>query len=204
VSWGMTELSPLGTISPPHDARRAAALSGRPAVGADLLLTDADGVPLAEQRNVEGHLRVRGASVIDRYFGEERPATDANGWFDTGDLARIDPDGNLIITGRAKDLIKSGGEWINPAEIEALVGGLPEVCLAAVIGRADSKWGERPVLLVELRKQQTLSDAALLAPLQGQVPPWWLPDAVIRLDKMPLASTGKIDKMRLRSEYGSG
>jgi fatty-acyl-CoA synthase len=204
VSWGMTELSPLGTVSPPRDARRGAALSGRPAVGADLLLTDAGGAPLPEQRNVEGHLRVRGASVIDRYFGEERPATDANGWFDTGDLARIDPDGNLIITGRAKDLIKSGGEWINPAEIEALVGGLPEVCLAAVIGRADSKWGERPVLLVELRKHQTLSDAALLAPLQGQVPPWWLPDAVIRLDKMPLASTGKIDKMRLRSEYGSG
>jgi fatty-acyl-CoA synthase len=173
-------------------------------VGADLLLTGADGKPLPEQRNVEGHLRVRGASMIERYFGEEQPATDANGWFDTGDLARIDPDGNLIITGRSKDLIKSGGEWINPAEIEALVGGLPEVCLAAVIGRSDSKWGERPVLLVELRKHQTLSDAALLAPLQGQVPPWWLPDAVIRLDQMPLASTGKIDKMRLRSEYGSG
>jgi fatty-acyl-CoA synthase len=204
VSWGMTELSPLGTISPPHDPRRATPHSGRPAVGADLLLTGADGKPLPEQRNVEGHLRVRGASMIERYFGEEQPATDANGWFDTGDLARIDPDGNLIITGRSKDLIKSGGEWINPAEIEALVGGLPEVCLAAVIGRSDSKWGERPVLLVELRKHQTLSDAALLAPLQGQVPPWWLPDAVIRLDQMPLASTGKIDKMRLRSEYGSG
>jgi fatty-acyl-CoA synthase len=204
VSWGMTELSPLGTISPPRDPRRAAALSGRPAVGTDLLLTDAAGTALPEQRNVEGHLRVRGASVIERYFGEERAATDANGWFDTGDLARIDPDGNLIITGRAKDLIKSGGEWINPAEIEALVGGLPEVGLAAVIGRADAKWGERPVLVVELRQHRAISDAALLAPLQGQVPPWWLPDTVIRLEKMPLASTGKIDKMRLRSEYGSG
>ncbi len=88
---------------------------------------------------------MRGASVIERYFGDERPATDANGWFNTGDLARIDGDGQLIITGRAKDLIKSGGEWINPAEIEAIVGRLPEVALAAVIGRTDPKWGERPV-----------------------------------------------------------
>jgi fatty-acyl-CoA synthase len=204
VSWGMTELSPLGTITPPNVARRGAAASGRPAIGADLLLTDAAGVPLREQRNLEGHLRVRGSSVIERYFGEEHRASDANGWFDTGDLARIDAEGNLIITGRAKDLIKSGGEWINPAEIEALVGALPEVRLAAVIGRSDAKWGERPILLVELRRHQAISDAALLAPLQGQVPSWWMPDAVIRLEQMPLASTGKIDKMRLRSEYGNG
>jgi fatty-acyl-CoA synthase len=204
MSWGMTELSPLGTTSAPHDPQRSAALSGRPAVGVDLLLTDAEGRPLPEQCNVEGHLRVRGASVIERYFGDERAATDAAGWFDTGDLARIDRDGYLIITGRAKDLIKSGGEWINPAEIEALIGGLREVRLAAVIGRPDSKWGERPILVVELRERQAISDEALLAPLQGQVPPWWMPDAVIRLDHMPLASTGKIDKMRLRSEYGTG
>lgn len=87
--------------------------------------------------------------MIERYFGDERAATDADGWFDTGDLARIDQDGNLIITGRAKDLIKSGGEWINPAEIEAIIGRLPQVSLAAVIGRCDPQWGERPVLLVE-------------------------------------------------------
>ena len=84
----------------------------------------------------------------------KRRATDADGWFPTGDLARIDADGNLMIVGRAKDLIKSGGEWINPAEIEALVGALPEVALAAVIGRADPKWGERPILLVEMRGNQ--------------------------------------------------
>ena len=106
---------------------------------------------LPEQRGVEGHLRVRGAAVIERYFGEEHSATDADGWFATGDLARIDADGNLIITGRAKDLIKSGGEWINPAEIEAVVSALPEVSLAAVIGRPHPKWGERPILLVQTR-----------------------------------------------------
>ena len=203
TSWGMTELSPLGTMAPPRGPR-SAAISGKPALGVDLLLTDAEGRALAEQRDVEGHLRVRGASVVDRYFGEERCATDADGWFNTGDLARIDAEGHLVITGRAKDLIKSGGEWINPAEIEGIVCRLPQVSLAAVIGRADPKWGERPVLLVELREQEVVSDETILAALRGQVASWWIPDAVIRLEQMPLASTGKIDKMRLRSQYVSG
>ncbi len=202
TSWGMTELSPSGTVAPPHDPQRTAAVSGRPAIGVDLLLTDADGVALPQQREVEGHLRVRGAAVVDRYFGQDAPATDADGWFATGDLARIDAAGNLIITGRAKDLIKSGGEWINPAEIEAVVGALPQVSLAAVIGREDAKWGERPLLLVEMQ-DDALSDAELLAPLRGRVASWWIPDAIVRLDAMPLAPTGKIDKNSLRSQYGS-
>src|SRR5690606_1728809 len=141
TSWGMTELSPGGTFAPPHLAERDAALSGRPAIGVDLLLTDAEGVALAEQRNIEGHLRVRGDAVVARYCGETQSAADAEGWFATGDLAKSDADGNLMITGRAKDLIKSGGEWINPVEIEALVSRLPEVSLAAVIGRSHPKWG---------------------------------------------------------------
>jgi fatty-acyl-CoA synthase len=204
TSWGMTELSPSGTVSPLNSPLRSAALSGRPAVGVDLLITDADGRALPEQRDVEGHLRVRGASVINRYFGEDLAAADADGWFPTGDLARIDALGNLMIVGRAKDLIKSGGEWINPAEIESLIGALPEVAHAAVIGRSDPRWSERPILLVEMRGTQQLSDEVLLAPLQGRVAPWWIPDAIYRLARMPLASTGKIDKQFLRSEYGSG
>ena len=203
TSWGMTELSPSGTVAPSWQPYRSAAQSGRPAIGVDLRLTDGEGLPLPEQREVEGHLHVRGAAVIERYFGETQPATDADGWFATGDLARIDTAGNLMITGRAKDLIKSGGEWINPAEIEAVVGAIAEVALAAVIGRSDPKWGERPVLLVELRDSQILSDEALLAPLKGRVAPWWIPDEVIRIRNMPVASTGKIDKMRLRKDYGS-
>ncbi|MFV3127075.1 AMP-binding protein [Niveispirillum sp. KHB5.9] len=202
TSWGMTELSPSGTVAPAGDPVRDAGLSGRPSVGVDLLLTDADGVALPDQRGTEGHLRVRGAAVIDRYFGQEKPATDAAGWFPTGDLARIDATGNLMITGRAKDLIKSGGEWINPAEIEALVGALPEVSLVAVIGRTHPKWGERPILLVETC--DAIDDAGLLAPLKGRVAPWWMPDAIIRLDAMPLAATGKIDKIRLRIQHGGG
>lgn len=204
TSWGMTELSPSGTVASPDDPARAAHLSGRPAIGLDLLLTDASGAPLSDQRGAEGHLHVRGQAVVERYFGETEAATDAEGWFSTGDLARIDGHGNLIITGRAKDLIKSGGEWINPAEIEAVVGALPEVALAAVIGRPDPKWGERPILLVETRGEEPVSDATLLEPLRGRVAPWWIPDEVFRLETMPLAPTGKIDKMRLRSEYGNG
>jgi fatty-acyl-CoA synthase len=202
TSWGMTELSPLGAMSSPCDSERTASVSGRPSVGIDMLLTDASGKALAQQRNVEGHLRVRGCSVVERYLGDDKSATDADGWFDTGDLARIDDRGNLMITGRAKELIKSGGEWINPAEIEAIISALPQVSLAAVIARPDEKWGERPVLLVEMRKNQTISDDDLRASLRGRVASWWIPDVVVRVPSMPRASTGKIDKLRLRSEYG--
>jgi fatty-acyl-CoA synthase len=200
TTWGMTELSPLGTASPPGDPDRKASQSGRPAIGIDLMLADSDGKPVPDQRGAEGRLHVRGSCVVERYFGEQEPAT-TDGWFDTGDLARIDPDGSLTITGRAKDLIKSGGEWINPSEIEAIVSALPQVSLVAVIGRSDPKWGERPILLVEMRNGATMSDEELLEPLQGRVAPWWIPEDVVRIRNMPLASTGKIDKMRLRSEY---
>ena len=201
-SWGMTELSPLGAIAPAADPARRAATAGRPAIGVDLLLTDAGGTPLPDQRGAEGHLKVRGGAVVERYFGHAEPASDAEGWFPTGDLARIEADGSLHITGRAKDLIKSGGEWINPAEIEAIVGTHPAVALAAVIGRADLKWGERPILIVELREGATAAAPEIIAPLRGRIASWWMPDAVVILPRMPLAATGKIDKPRLRSDHG--
>lgn len=200
TSWGMTELSPLGTISPARGPERAIA-SGRPPLGLDLKLTDASGATLTRQRNVTGHLKVKGASVVDRYFKADADALDAEGYFDTGDLASIDDAGNLSICGRSKDLIKSGGEWINPAEIEAVVGSLPGVGLVAVIGREDIKWGERPLLVVEPQKNHTLDDATLLRALRGKVADWWIPDQVIQIEQMPLAPTGKIDKIRLRQEY---
>jgi fatty-acyl-CoA synthase len=202
TSWGMTEMSPVGVFGVISNPDRRAAVAGRPALGVDLMLADEHGHPLPEQREHEGRLHVRGAAVIERYFGQSQPAVDADGWFDTGDLARIERNGDLVITGRAKDLIKSGGEWINPAEIEAIVNSLPEVALSAVIGRADEKWSERPILLVQLREGQKASDEALLASLNGRVASWWVPDAVVRLEAMPLASTGKIDKIRLRAAYG--
>lgn len=202
TSWGMTELAPTGTVMPMAAPDKSAHLSGRPAIGVDLLLTDADGAALPEQRGVEGHLRVRGASTVQRYFGETAPAVDGDGWFATGDLARLDHAGNLVITGRAKDLIKSGGEWINPREIEEIVGEFPEVSLAAVIGRDHPKWGERPLLVLEMREGRTVSDRELIGRLRGRVASWWVPDAVVRVPRMPLAATGKVDKMRLRAEFG--
>jgi len=200
TSWGMTELSPIGTVTPATAAIRKSSRAGRPSIGVDLLLTAADGAPLPRGR--EGRLLARGASVLERYFGHEARAVDADGWFDTGDLAVIDNEGYLSITGRAKDLIKSGGEWINPGEIEAIVGALPEVALVAVVGRAHDKWGERPILIVEPRKGAQISDEALLGALRTRVASWWLPDAIVRVSAMPLATTGKIDKMRLRAEHG--
>jgi fatty-acyl-CoA synthase len=200
TSWGMTELSPLGTIAAAHGAEPAIA-SGRPPLGLDLKLTDAAGRTLPGQRGVTGHLKVKGASVIARYFKAECDALDAEGYFDTGDLASIDDDGNLTISGRSKDLIKSGGEWINPVEIETIVGRLPGVVQVAVIGHADPKWGERPIMVVEPQKSCTLDDETLLDALRGNVADWWIPDQVIQVSHMPLASTGKIDKNRLRAEY---
>jgi 3-(methylthio)propionyl---CoA ligase len=200
TTWGMTELAPLGTATPPGAIDRDPAKSGRPAMGVDLQLTDAGGEPLARQRGEEGHLWVRGPSVVERYFGEEAAAT-VDGWFETGDLATIDEQGRLRITGRSKDLIKSGGEWINPAQIEAIIAGLPAVSHAAVIGKPDPKWGERPVLLVELRDGSAISDEVLAGSLEGKVAGWWVPREIVRLPQMPLAATGKIDKLRLRDEY---
>ena len=138
--------------------------------------------------------------MVERYFGQEQQAT-SDGWFNTGDLARIERDGTVLITGRSKDLIKSGGEWINPTEIETVISALPCVSQSAVIGRSDPKWGERPLLLVELRDGYSPTDAELLAELDGRVASWWIPDHVVRLPQMPLAPTGKIDKLRLRNEY---
>ena len=203
TSWGMTELSPLGSISPRSSQAGAARGSGRSPLGLDLLLTDADGVALPEQRNAVGHLKVKGQSVVNAYFGADTPAVDANGWFDTGDLATLDDAGNLTLAGRSKDLIKSGGEWINPVEIEEIVGALPSVGLVAVIGRADPKWGERPLMVIEPARGQEIDDAALKASLKGQVADWWIPERIVRVETMPLAATGKINKTALRATYGA-
>jgi acyl-CoA synthetase (AMP-forming)/AMP-acid ligase II len=204
TSWGMTELSPMGTIAPPDAAPGDVRASGRPPMGLDIKLTDAGGVTLVPQRGTVGHLKVKGHSVIERYYEADENALDDEGFLDTGDLAMIDDDGNLSIAGRAKDLIKSGGEWINPTEIEAIVGQDPSVGLVAVIGRADARWGERPVLVIEPRQGHTVDLGSLVRGLRGQVADWWVPDRVVQIATMPLAASGKIDKIRLRAAYAGG
>lgn len=204
TTWGMTELSPLGVIAPPGERWAECQGSGRAPVGLDLKLTDAEGVTLLRQRGPVGHLKVKGASVVDRYYKADADALDAEGYFDTGDLASIDEAGYLSIRGRSKDLIKSGGEWINPTEVEEIVSRHPAVRLAAVIGRPDEKWGERPVLVIEARAGHAIEAEELLAFLRGKVAAWWIPERVVQVETMPLAATGKIDKPRLRAEHASG
>ena len=199
TSWGMTELSPLGTISPPDALPPGGPRgSGQLSIGLDMKLVDQNGAALPQQRMVTGRLMVKGASVAERYYKDEQNALDSEGYFDTGDLASIDEMGNLIIAGRSKDLIKSGGEWINPAAIERVVGGMPSVSLAAVVGCIDLKWGERPVLIIEPCRDHKVNERELLDSLRGKIPNWWIPDRVIVIERMPLAATGKIDKKRLR------
>lgn len=204
TSWGMTELSPMGTIAAPGAIRGSDQASGRPPMGLDLKLTDADGVALPDQRDSSvGHLKVKGASVLEAYYHREIDVLDSEGYFDTGDLASLDEAGNLSIRGRSKDLIKSGGEWINPAEIEDIVGRHPAIRQVAVIARPDPKWGERPVLVVELQEGHSFQPRDMLQCLQGQVATWWVPEHILRVHVMPLAATGKIDKERLRAEVAA-
>jgi fatty-acyl-CoA synthase len=204
TSWGMTEMSPIGTVESAQLPAATDRTSGRPPIGVDLKLTDASGTPLPEQRGTVGHLKVKGASIIDRYLNANASALDGDGYFDTGDLASIDENGSLTICGRSKDLIKSGGEWINPAEIEEIVGRDPRVGQVAVIGKLHPKWGERPILVVELRAGEASDGRTLVDNLKGRVADWWLPDEIVTLPRMPLAATGKIDKVRLRTGYEAG
>jgi fatty-acyl-CoA synthase len=204
TSWGMTELSPLGTIASPTGPPGKPGSSGRPPMGLEIRLTDSQGRPLPAHSRQVGQLRVKGASVIDSYFKSDEAVLDDEGFFDTGDLATIDDGGNVTICGRSKDLIKSGGEWINPAKIETIVGSHPSVEAVAVIGRSDEKWGERPVLIVQPRHGAGIDSGALIGCLRGKVADWWLPSELAEIADMPLAATGKIDKLRLRQDYEAG
>jgi fatty-acyl-CoA synthase len=202
TSWGMTELSPIGTMAPPGRASGLPRGSGRPVMGLDLKLTDAGGKALPHQRGVQGHLKVKGHSVVERYLGASEEALDEEGYFDTGDLATIDDEGFVTICGRSKDLIKSGGEWINPNEIEAIVGMHPKVRHVAVIARDDPKWGERPVMIVEC--EGDLASVDPIGLLKGKVPDWWLPSDVLHVDRIPLSASGKIDKRQLHADFIAG
>ena len=175
-------------------------------MGLDLKLVDADGVTLPTQRGVVGRLRVKGPSVAERYFGDDQAAVDSEGYLDTGDLASIDVNGNLTIAGRVKELIKSGGEWINPREIEDIVGSMPAVALVAVIAREHPKWGERP-LAVLVVGSDAVDTSAVQAHVKsytdkGVISRFAIPDRILFVDALDKTSVGKIDKKALRAKYG--
>ena len=208
-AWGMTEMSPLGTVSIPKpsmdddtDRLRTQIKQGRPVFGVEMRIVDDAGTALPHDGKAFGDLQVRGPWIIDSYFKMERNEShDADGWFATGDVATIDPDGYMEITDRSKDVIKSGGEWISSIEIENLAMGHPDVAQAAVIGLAHPKWDERPLLIVVPAAGKTPSHAELTDYLSDKLAKWWLPDDTVYIDELPLGATGKVLKTRLREQF---
>jgi fatty-acyl-CoA synthase len=207
-AWGMTETSPLGTIAAPSGAMlglddeamlQAKLKQGRTPFTMQMKLTDDEGRPLPHDGTTFGRLKVKGPYIVGEYFkGEGGEILDSEGFFDTGDVATIDATGFMQITDRAKDVIKSGGEWISSIEIENIAMGHPKAANAAVIGAHHPKWDERPVLLVRLRDGVEATKDEFLAFLEGKIAKWWTPDDVVFVDDIPLGATGKIDKKLIR------
>jgi fatty-acyl-CoA synthase len=210
-AWGMTETSPLGTLSTPTPEVAALPFDdqvafkikqGRPPLGVELALTDDAGDPTPRDGVSFGRLKIKGPFVAGAYFkGEGGAILDDAGFFDTGDVATIDPSGYMQITDRAKDVIKSGGEWISSIEIENMAASHPKALMAAVIGVAHPKWDERPLLLVKLRDGESATAAEFVAHLEGKIARWWMPDEVLFVEEIPLGATGKIDKKLIRARY---
>lgn len=205
--WGMTELSPVGTVSamtartsllPDEDRMRVKLTQGRPPLGMEMKVVDQNGVAQPHDGKSPGVLVVKGPNVVDRYFRYEKSALDADGYFDTGDIATLDADGFMKITDRTKDVIKSGGEWISSIDIENHALSHPHVAMAAVIGVPHPKWDERPLLVAVLKAGVQATKAELLAHLEGKIARWWMPDDVVFVEEVALGATGKIDKRALR------
>ncbi|WP_184721920.1 long-chain-fatty-acid--CoA ligase [Caulobacter sp.] len=207
-AWGMTETSPVGTLSVmtdalsqlPYDQQIPYRLKqGRPPLGVEICLKDDEGQRLPHDGQAFGNLKIRGPIIAAEYFrGAGGKILDDEGFFDTGDVATIDDHGFMQITDRAKDVVKSGGEWISTIEIENIAVGHPKVALAAVVGAAHPKWDERPVLLIKLKDGETATKAEFIDYLQGKIAKWWMPDDVLFVDDIPLGATGKIDKKLIR------
>jgi fatty-acyl-CoA synthase len=210
--WGMTEMSPLGTVSTLRPEQQALSeeeqvqwrgKAGHGIFGVSMKVVDPDGKELPWDGESAGELKVRGPWVCSGYFKlEHSPAHDAHGWFATGDVATIHPNGFMQITDRAKDVIKSGGEWISSVDLENCACGHPEVLMAAAIGVKHPKWDERPLLVVVPRPNCKPQPESILAHLAGHFAKWQLPDRVVFADALPLTATGKINKRSLRDTYG--
>jgi len=208
--WGMTETSPIGTLSNlppellalPYDEQMKWRIKqGVPPLGVELKLKNYAGQEMPHDGHTYGRLMIKGPTIAGAYFkGEGGDILDHEGFFDTGDVSTIDEHGFMQITDRAKDVIKSGGEWISSIEIENIAVGHPKVELAAVIGAAHPKWDERPVLIIKLKPGETENKQEHLDFLQGKIAKWWMPDDVVFVADIPLGATGKIDKKTLREQ----
>ncbi|MFN3935269.1 3-(methylthio)propionyl-CoA ligase [Parvibaculum sp.] len=210
-AWGMTEMSPMGTLGalkagmedlPLEKQIDVKVKQGRAIYTVEMKITDDDGNELPSDGKAFGHLMVRGPAIAGAYLkGEGGNILDKDGWFDTGDVATIDSQGYMQITDRAKDVIKSGGEWISSIEIENLAVGHPKVAEAAVIGVAHPKWDERPLLIVVAKEGQEPTKDEILRYMDGKIAKWWMPDDVVFVKEIPHTATGKIQKLALREQF---
>jgi fatty-acyl-CoA synthase len=210
-AWGMTELSPVGTVCsfkahhealPRQDRYAVQAKQGRALFGIDMKIVASAGEELPWDGVAAGDLLVRGHWVAMNYFGREGASPLRDGWFPTGDVAKIDPDGFMHITDRSKDVIKSGGEWISSIDIENVACLHPQVATAVCIAARHPKWDERPLLLVVRKPGSDVDSQALLEFFDGRVAKWWKPDAIVFVESVPLGGTGKVLKNQLREQYG--
>jgi len=210
-AWGMTELSPIGTIGklkakdqnlPWEDKLAIKVKQGRPPFSIEAKIIDDEGNELPRDGKAFGHLMVRGPAISKSYIkGEGGEILDAEGWFDTGDVATLDPDGYMQITDRAKDVIKSGGEWISSIDLENTAVGHPDVTEAAVIGIAHPKWDERPLLIIVKKEGSDPTKDDILKFMEGKIAKWWMPDDVAFVSEIPHNATGKILKTALRDTF---
>ena len=209
-AWGMTELSPVGTVcklKPSQLAKPAAerlalqAKQGRAVYGVDMKIVDGDGNELPRDGKTAGELLVRGPWIIANYFKGEGGDPLIDGWFPTGDVSTIDSDGFMQITDRAKDVIKSGGEWIGSIDLENIAMAHPAVAMAACIGAKHPKWDERPLLVVMKKPNAEVSREDVLRFFDGKIAKWWTPDDVVFVDSIPLGATGKMQKNKLREMF---
>ncbi len=210
-AWGMTELSPLGTICSikpelthlEGDARLdLQEKQGHAPFGVEMKVTDDEGKTLPWDGKTFGKLMVRGPSISKSYFkGDGGNPLDEDGYFDTGDVAHIDPHGYMQITDRSKDVIKSGGEWISSIDLENLAVGHPQVAEAAVIGVHHPKWDERPLLVIVPKQGEEIAKDSIFSFMEGKIAKWWMPDDIVFVDELPHTATGKIKKTALRDQF---
>jgi len=209
-AWGMTEMSPLGTVTTfkaKHDKwtkdERDALQNkqGRAIFGVDMRIVNENGEDLPWDGKAFGDLQVRGPWVIKGYFKAEGGDPLRDGWFPTGDVATMDADGYMQITDRSKDVIKSGGEWISSIDLENIAMAHPKIAEAAVIGIRHPKWDERPIVVAVKKKDQEVTKEELLRHFEGKIAKWWTPDDVVFVAELPHTATGKLSKLTLRQQF---